>query len=460
MQGSGEKKTVVLINPNWRQLDEPFEHLGLGYLAACLRNAGIDTLIIDMPLSGSCAAEVIATIKQNNCALIGVSITFQESAQEVLAFVTELKQHTAVPIAVGGIYPTFASQEIMSLYPSVDFIIKGEGEETVVELAQAILANGDVHKVAGLVGRTDNEFWETPDRPSVQNLDTLPLPARDTLPDVLAQTGYASLLSSRGCYGRCTFCSVDAFFSRFGAKFRLRSADSVIEELEMLQQKFGVVNFAFNDANFICGKGRGSERAREIAELILQKGWQIRFSIQCRVNDVEPELFALLKKAGLCKVFLGVESGSQAVLDRFQKDVTVADNLRAIKILSDLDIFIAMGFIMFDYRTSINDLNNNLQFLRQVREMTGKAYLAEVDPVSKVLPFAGTKVEAELKQEKRYLGNSLSFSYKLADPLVEFIYQGLSKLADIKRKKAAKRGESLYREFDWHTGGIKNNSNL
>ncbi|NLZ38280.1 MAG: B12-binding domain-containing radical SAM protein [Firmicutes bacterium] len=455
MQGSGEKKKVILINPHWQQLDEPFEHLGLGYLAACLRKAGIETLIIDMPLLGSTAAEVIETINNNNCALIGVSITFQESAKEVLTLVTEIKEQTNVPIVIGGIYPTFAAKEIMTLFSSVDFIVKGEGEETLVELAQAILADGDVRRVAGLVGRANDELWETADRPSVKDLDALPLPARDTLPQVLAQVGYASVLSSRGCYGRCTFCSVDAFFRRFGTKFRMRSAADVVAELEMLQQKYGAVNFAFNDANFICGKGRGRERAREIAELILEKGWKIKFSIQCRADDVEPELFALLKKAGLCKVFLGVESGSQAVLDRFQKDTTVAENLTAIKILDDLDIFIAMGFIMFDYRTSINDLNENLQFLKQVKEMTGKAYLAEIDPVSKVLPFAGTKVEAELKREKRYLGNSLSFSYKLADPMVQFIYQLLSRLAEFKRKKAAKRGKSLYREFDWHTGGIK-----
>ncbi|MCR3922246.1 MAG: radical SAM protein, partial [Firmicutes bacterium] len=201
--------------------------------------------------------------------------------------------------------------------------------------------------------------------------------------------------------------------------------------------------------------GRGRERAHEIATAIIEKGWQIQFSIQCRVDDVEPELFALLKKAGLRKVFLGVESGSQTVLDRFQKDVTVADNLKALEILSQLDLFVAMGFIMFDYQTSFAELTENMQFLQKVREVTGQAYLGEVDPVSKIIPFAGTKVEAELKRDQRYRGNSLAFSYKLADPLVEGIYKGLRFAANVKRKINTARGHSQYHEFDWDTSQIK-----
>src|SRR5690606_19179516 len=96
------------------------------------------------------------------------------------------------------------------------------------ELVHTLLAGGDVKKVPGLFGRTGSAIWESPDRPSVDNLDKLPWPARDTLPQVLEKTGCASILSSRGCYGRCTFCSVDAFFSRFGRKMRLRSAGDVL----------------------------------------------------------------------------------------------------------------------------------------------------------------------------------------------------------------------------------------
>ena len=129
----------------------------------------------------------------------------------------------------------------------------------------------------------------TADRPSVGDLDSLPFPVRDLLPEVLEQTGYASLLSSRGCYGRCTFCSVNAFFARFGAKYRMRSVENVLAEMEELQRNYGVRNFAFNDANFICGR-KGRERAFEFAEALLKRGIKARFSIQCRVNDVEKEL--------------------------------------------------------------------------------------------------------------------------------------------------------------------------
>jgi len=452
---SKHKRSVLLINPKWRQLTEPYEHLGLGYLAACLRQSGINTIIWDMLLMGSDAGQIAEKVQQEQVGLIGVSITFQQSATEVLAKIRQLKELTQVPLVVGGIYPTFAAQELMTLCPEIDYIVKGEGEETLPELVHTLFAGGDVKKVPGLLGRTGATLWESPDRPSAAKLDELPWPARDTLPQILEKTGCASILSSRGCYGRCSFCSVDAFFSRFGPKMRLRSAGDVLAEMEYLQKEYGVKNFAFNDAEFIGSKGRGRARAKEIAEGILARGWQIQFSIQCRVNDVEEELFTLLKKAGLRKVFLGVESGSQAVLDRFQKDATVEENLKALKILADLDIFVAMGFIMFDDRTSFNELAENMQFLQQVRAVTGKAYLAKVDPVSKVLPFAGTSVEARLKEEKRYRGNSLAFDYAIKDPLVEVLYRLLCLFTNISRRVKVWRGQSVYREYDWETGDIK-----
>jgi len=447
-------RRVLLLNPAWKRLEEPFEHLGLGCLAASLRRAGIDTVILDEPLCGG-RSGTLQLVREGGFGLIGVSVTFQEGAAEALTAITRLKAATGVPVAIGGIYPTFAAEEILSLYPAVDFIVKGEGEETLPELAETLFSGGDVKKVPGLVGRTGTELWETPDRPGVADLDTLPWPARDTLPAVLKRTGVASLLSSRGCYGRCSFCSVDAFFSRFGAKMRRRSTEDVLAEMEELIGRYGVSNFSFNDANFIGGKGRGRERAREIADGILQKGWKIKFSIECRVTDVDKELFSLLKQAGLCKVFLGVESGSQSVLDRFRKDATVEENMRALEILSGLDLFVAMGFIMFDSKTTFAELNENIQFLQQVKAVTGRPYLAQVDPVSKLLPFAGTKAEADLKAEGRYRGNTLSFSYCLKDPKVEALYRLLCLFTGAGRKLRTLRGKSLYREYDWQTGTIK-----
>ena len=151
----------------------------------------------------------------------------------------------------------------MTLCPEIDYIVKGEGEETLPELVHTLFAGGDVKKVPGLLGRTGATLWESPDRPSAAKLDELPWPARDTLPQILEKTGCASILSSRGCYGRCSFCSVDAFFSRFGPKMRLRSAGDVLAEMEYLQKEYGVKNFAFNDAEFIGSKGRGRARPKK-----------------------------------------------------------------------------------------------------------------------------------------------------------------------------------------------------
>lgn len=423
---------VLLVNPPCSKLGDGLEHIGLGYLASSLRRQHISVRVIDLPVERWPLRKALQQLSQIDCSLIGVSLPYQETAKEALDFICDMRNSgITTHITVGGIYPTFGYEEIMELYPAVDSVVLGEGEETIVDVAKALAAGRSLDGILGVAYRRGCSIVTNKDRPSVSDLDGLPFPDRDTLEAVYRRYGFASMLTSRGCYGRCTFCSVDAFYSRFGPKFRLRSSQNVLEELELLYDRHSVRNVMFSDANFICGKGIGASRAAEIAEGILEKQWDLEFRIQCRVDDVDEHLFALMRRAGLTRVYLGVESGSQTMLERFRKGVTVEDNYRAIEILNKLGIFISMGFIMFDDRTDMRELNENIAFVKRVKSMVPKQRLGKVYPLTKLIPLAGTEVERYMKQHNKYKGNSLRFSYKFDDPVIDVLYNTMSSGASL-----------------------------
>jgi anaerobic magnesium-protoporphyrin IX monomethyl ester cyclase len=415
---------VVLINPAWSKLGEKLENLGLGYIAATLRRNNYKVIIIDAPLMEWDSNRTIEEVKNIECKLIGVAIPFQDAAKEILEFISNLKKiKSNSHLTVGGIYPTFAYEEILKLYPTIDSIVIGEGEETTVDLAKAIINQGDFREIKGIAFRDGEKVIKTEIRASIEDLDLLPFPERDTLELTLKTYNFASIISSRGCYGRCSFCSVVPYYGALGKTYRVRSAENVLEEIEELYHNYGVVNIVFNDANFIGGSKSAKERAKKIAEEIIKRKLNLEFRIQCRVDDVDEELFALLKKAGLTRVYLGVESGSQTVLDRFVKDATVEDNIKAINILAKLNIFVAMGFIMFDDRININELSENVAFLNNVKKVLNKDMMSPIYPTSKLLPLAGTEVESYMKKSNKYIGNSLEYSYRFEDPIIRVYYR-------------------------------------
>lgn len=423
---------VLLINPPWSKLGDALENLGLGYIAAYMKRNEISVRILDAPLYGWDANKAIEEILKLDCKLIGVSIPYQEAAEEILSFISEIKKAKPdVHLTIGGIYPTFAYEELLTLFPAIDSVVVGEGEETATELASVIIYGGDIGNVKGIAYRAQAGIIKTEPRPSVENLDTLPFPARDTIEQNLRVHNFATLITSRGCYARCSFCSVVPYYSAFGQQYRMRSAENVLEEIELLYNKYGVRNIMINDANFIGGSTNARERARKIAEGILDRKLDLEIRIQCRVNDVEEELFALLKKAGLTRVYLGIESGSQAVLDRFKKDATVQQNIDALKVLAKLDLFVAMGFIMFDDRMNFNELNENINFLNQVKKIIPKDKLGSIYPLSKLLPLAGTEAERYMKANKKYKGNSLAYSYSFDDVTINMFYNFCSTLSKV-----------------------------
>jgi len=264
------------------------------------------------------------------------------------------------------------TQSLLKEFPA-DSVVIGE-EIDLLGVVQAISDGQSLEGIPGCGVRTNSgESGFSPPLPLNMNLDNLPYPKRyyfDISPQKRNECGYvAALLASRGCYANCTFCHMRAYEKAYGGSYpwRSRTPENIANEIEMLYNQHGVREFAFVDYQFIGPGQRGHKWAQDIAKEILDRKLDdIAFSIYARANDIKYETFSLLKQAGLYAVFIGIESFSQEVLDRYRKGVTVQQNLQAIQILLDLDVRIRMGFITFDHFTSLTEVEESISHLKAI----------------------------------------------------------------------------------------------
>ena len=368
-------KILLVRPPEFRdsafaQMYPVYESVGLGYVAASLRQHGYDTEILDARVNCLDVEATAAKILSIDADLIGFSlpsgILFPQ-ASEIIKLVKQKKED--VHISMGGQYPTFAYNYILSTLPEVDSIVRFEGDLTLPELVAHLYEPSEWINIQGLAFRSGDKVVTTHNRPLVEDLDTLPFPARDTLPKVVEKSSVAIVSTSRGCYAGCKFCSVRSFYRPSeGALWRARSPENVIEEIRQLKDKFNPDELWFADDNYFGPGNQGIKRAHDIFDLMQRNGIAFdAIDFSCRVNDVirNRDIFELAKVVGLRTVFIGVESGVQRILDIYQKGSTVEQNLEAIKILREIGADVKMEFIFFNPWMTYNEVKENLTFLKK-----------------------------------------------------------------------------------------------
>lgn len=346
-----------------------------------------------------------------------------ELIREVSRSRRKLRGERSFVIAAGGHTPSLAWQETLLACPELDVIVRGEGETTFLDLVERVLSGRSWEDTPGIALVRNGVPVCNTQRALLEDLDGLPPPAHDLLPAVLAQGGHATVYSSRGCYGNCSFCSIRAFYNVApGPKWRAMSAEPVVDEIERLHRDYGACDFRFSDDNFV-GPGRaGRERAFAIGQEMIRRGIRIPFVISARADNVDRELFALLKEAGLVQVFLGVEAGVQSMLDRFNKGVTVEQNRRAVSVIRELGIEPVIGFILFDQDTTVQELLDNLTFLKEIG-LTQGGLNSRLDVLNRLEVYPGTPVEQKLRAEGNLTGDFTAYDYRFKDPLVALIYR-------------------------------------
>jgi len=408
---------IALVDPAPpARLPEPYEHLGLGYLSSVLKARGHEVHRISAPLERLSVSRTIDKIIALNARVVGFSPK-ESFALRTLQIVRGLRARgSQAHVSLGGHFATFNDREILRDYQAVNSIVRGEGEIAFSELIDAIEAARDFKGIRGLSYRQNGGVACNADGDKIRNLDCIPFPDRTNAELVLKQGGLLELAGSRGCYARCSFCSIHSFY-RFsdGPEYRQRSVANMVDEIEHLIATFGVRDFKFIDDQFLGPGEKGRQRALDfIAELNARK-LQIAFQFSCRVSEVERELFAHLKQAGLKRVFIGVESAHQRGLDTYHKGTTILQNQQAINILDSLDITTIVAFILTDAFTTWEELKCNVGFLTAIKpgvERTGG--LLSVEPC--LTPHKGTPIYDQLNALNRLKGNYLrGFRYRLTD---------------------------------------------
>jgi anaerobic magnesium-protoporphyrin IX monomethyl ester cyclase len=365
-----ESVDIVLLNPpsNASRLFKS-EHLGLAYLAAALRREGYSVAIVDADLCELTiqqAEQIILSYGRPK--LIGVSVTDPSGFQSGCLILAALRhQGVDTHITAGGYLSTFWRDEILSRCSSIDSVVLGEGDITIGELARRILnERQDWRYVPGIAFRCNGQIDISSRRHLVEDLNTLPFPARDNLDYAYRHHFVATISASRGCYHRCTFCQITEFYRlHSGALWRMRSPESIAEEMGIVEQDYGVRHVLFVDDDFVGAGDRGRQRAHAIADEITRRGLQCTFAIGTRVDNVNRELLAHLQEAGLISVFLGIESGVERMLDDYAKNIDMKSISAAIAAITDLGLILRPLYITVDAFTTLREIKQTFRFFRE-----------------------------------------------------------------------------------------------
>ena len=344
-------RRIALVTPPYHsgvvETAGSWPNVAFVYLAGALRAAGFDPIIYDA-MTMNHDLDDIARELERMAPDIVLTSCYTPSYPAGLRLLEVAKATLpGVITGVGGVHAHFMWKEVLERDGAlVDFVLRGEGEITVPELMACLNAGDDPSKVAGIAFMRDGEPFATPTRPFVHDLDALPT-AWDLVDwDIyrfypLPETRLAIMSTSRGCDQACTFCSQQVFWNR---TWRARSAESVVSEMEMLRDTFGVGVVMFSDETPTLDPVRW----HRILDLLIERDVGTDILMETRVDDIlrDEALIPRYRQAGIDHVYVGVERTDQATLDLFKKNTSVQMGKRSLDLLNANDIITETSLVL------------------------------------------------------------------------------------------------------------------
>jgi len=345
---------VLLVNPPYN-LEVYKENknfsvhppVGLAYLAGFLQKYGYEVEIIDANALSISKEKLINKIVDHSARFIGfTSVT--ATVKLVSNICDKIKEKADKVLILGGQHATFKENEVLAACSSIDYIIRGEGEVSLLRLLNRLKINKTANGLMGITYPENNRIISNPDRPPIKNINKIPFPAWKLLPRTkyrlngFQDIGFngeqlAKLISTRGCPNKCTFCAS----AHFWGKPRFRNVDSIFEELVYLTQELNVRHIDFMDDCLTIPVSRFKDLCNRIIENKLNFKW----TCYSRVQNVTEELVLLMKEAGCFMVLLGIETGNQEIMDAIKKNITLEQVTKAVALFKKHDID-CLGFFM------------------------------------------------------------------------------------------------------------------
>lgn len=402
------------------------EHLGLGYIGSMCEREGHKVEIVNAQFEDIEIEAIILRVKEFAPDIIGISV-YEELINQTVELVEKVKEiKKEVKVILGGHYATFNAEELLTKLSGIDYISVGEGEQSIPNLLDALEKGEDIEKVSGFVFKKEKQIVFTGYPDIIDNLDLLPYPKRKIMDRKNCVT---NISASRGCYGQCSFCSTHAFMKCYSKKgIRIRTPRNVVDEIAYLVNSQRAYHFFFTDDNFMMTEILNKGWIDEFVKLIKEQDLKIVFNLDCRVNDIEFDIFKKLKEAGLIGVFLGVESNSENTLKLYNKCTTTEQNVNSVKILNRLRIDYWIGNIMFHPYTHISDIKDDIDYFENINYCR---YFHYSNPISclvgKLKIYKGTDLFYRLEKEGKAIHNGLSCDYEFDDKRVKMLWEFLQR---------------------------------
>lgn len=359
-------KKVLLINP-LTEKDKGINDLilrpplGLAYLASYLREKSnlnsYEIEILDANMMRMKNERILEKIKKSlpDIVAIHINVAFAREGVELSKLIK--KELPRITVCIGGASVSSNPKEILKA-SDADIAIIGEGEITFLEICEGV----DLKKVTGIIYKKNNKLVINEKRQLIENIDDIPFPAYDLLPDLrnyklpTRKTPSAPIFTSRGCPYQCSFCSS----SVFGKNFRAHSPEYVIKLINLLVERYGIKQLDIWDDNFTFDV----KRAEKIFDLIIEKGYNLLIDLQngIRADKLNKKLVRKMKMAGVFRVCMGIESSDREVLKKIKKSLELDDVKKAIRFFRHYKIT-TVGFFMFGlpYDTK-KSIKNTIEF--------------------------------------------------------------------------------------------------
>ena len=343
--------------------------LGILYLATILRDQErMEVAVLDQAAEGYTNKQAAKWALGQNPDVLGFS-ALASSGRTAAQIAREVKKENPDVVTVmGNYYATFNDQRILATYPQIDMAVRGEGEETIRQLARALEQGHSLKKVLGLTFRDENKIIATPDRPLIRHIDMLPIPDRTLLKveyhsalvgAIGAPRKFTTLLSSRGCPYHCRFCGCQKIAH---GTWRPRSVEKTMEELQYLTSE-GYEQFLFVDDSLTINQ----KRVVKLCQKIKEEKMDIEWVCEGRVNHASHELMHHMVKAGCRIIYFGIESANKRMLDYYQKQTTPHQSRTAVRTARRAGMDIIVGsFIVGAPNETRNEIEKTLQFALEI----------------------------------------------------------------------------------------------
>lgn len=366
------KALLVYICPSKERHDYYMSLMphGLTSLAAAAEDAGHRVVLANFSHRGIRGA--MKCIRDEKPSIVGLSL-FSYNRVETLKLIKKIKREMPrVVLVVGGHHATALADEILERYTEIDHLVTGEGEAAWLELLDSLKAEQKLPRL--VVGKR------------LKDLDKLPFPGAFTgkTIDVNPHEQYKMIISTRGCPNRCTFCASPDFWGR---RVTFRSAENLADEIEFIHKNYGIIYFSIRDDNFTLKK----DRVIRFARLLRERKLHLMWNCQARVDTIDGDMLREMKLAGLEHIQYGVESGSEPVLARLDKDITLEAVRRAAALTREAGIYLSIYLMTGLDGETMRDTKATIKLIREILPGDGL--------VSPVAYYPGTGLYEEMKKE-------------------------------------------------------------